>query len=55
VKTIEDRQEEGRGFTAAGFGSSDQIASGEGYWNRAGLDWCWIEMSSFADRLQYYR
>jgi hypothetical protein len=40
VKTIEDRQDEGRGFAAAGFGSSDQIAAGEGYRNRAGLDWC---------------
>jgi hypothetical protein len=55
VKTINDREQKGDGFTAAGSCDSDKVATRERGRNRERLNWGRCAMSSVADRLQYYR
>ena len=50
MEAVKQREQKGGGLAAAGFGSGDQIASGQGHRNRAGLNWGWMMMAAVADR-----
>jgi hypothetical protein len=53
VKTIENRQQKGRRFTAASFSYGDNVAPCQSQWDRVRLNSSGLMMSSFEGRLRY--